>query len=174
MDVIIVGDGLSGLYLAHLLAQERLTFKLVEARARLRGRALSLQLEENVVDVGPAWFWRHQQRIRQLLKQFDLESFEQYSDGDGLYQQRTGQIRREAGAASMADSLRPKDGIGKLIDKLAESLPEDVTVLSSSVMHVAKGHDGYIVTCKDYDGQEMQLTTKTIVYALPPRIIPRV
>jgi monoamine oxidase len=41
-DVLIVGGGLSGLCVAHLLSVAGIDFRLIEARNRLGGRILSL------------------------------------------------------------------------------------------------------------------------------------
>jgi monoamine oxidase len=115
-DVLIVGGGLSGLSLARALRRQQeatgasaLRFQLVEARPTLGGRIHSVPDEnadgnssdsgdDAVYDMGPAWFWPGQRRIATLLKELDLNRFDQFAKGAIVVQ---------VGPPSLADCIAP-------------------------------------------------------------------
>lgn len=68
-DVIIVGGGLSGLYIATELAKDKTkTFKVLEASPHLGGR-LQNDSQDNKIDLGGAWIWPdHQPNMKRLVK----------------------------------------------------------------------------------------------------------
>ena len=82
-NIIIIGAGLSGLYLAYRL-QERYNITILEARSRLGGRIDSIDGH----DMGPSWVWQHQKHILSLLQELDLKIFSQYTQGNALYDTR--------------------------------------------------------------------------------------
>ena len=50
---LIIGAGLSGLYLAYKLEQQGKDYLILEARDRLGGRIH----DHDGLDLGPTWFW---------------------------------------------------------------------------------------------------------------------
>ena len=59
-SIIIVGAGLSGLYLALRLQQDNHDVVVVESRNRTGGRILSVEYNDICrFDMGPAWVWPH-------------------------------------------------------------------------------------------------------------------
>ena len=79
-EVLIIGGGLSGLRVADRLLKEGRDVVLLEARARLGGRILSVPgLHAGAAhDAGPAWVWPElQPRITALLAEMGLDLFPQ-------------------------------------------------------------------------------------------------
>ena len=112
-DTLIVGGGLSGLYLAYRLAQTQHPFLLMEARDRLGGRILSQPAETGArFDLGPAWMWPDlQPLLRQLLTELGLTCFKQYSQGGMLYEDsQDGAPRIVHDPSAHGQSLRLRGG----------------------------------------------------------------
>jgi len=95
LDVVVVGAGLSGLWLAKLLVEQKMNVVVLEARDRVGGRTKAecvpgdvlekLQFPipdfELLVDVGGQWIGPQQTRINDLVKELGLKTKEQFSQG---------------------------------------------------------------------------------------------
>lgn len=123
-DVVIVGGGLSGLYLAYRLQQAGHAVLVLEARDRLGGR-VHADSSYAEFDLGPSWFWpAFQPRISSLLTELKLTHFPQYIQGDVLYEDgQSAEVQRFTGSAPDQGSMRIVGGGLRLIDALAETLP---------------------------------------------------
>lgn len=161
-DILIVGGGLSGLALATRLHAAGRDVRLIEARDRLGGRILS----EEGFDLGPAWFWPGQPRIAALTDRLDLKRFDQYTTGALTFEDEQGRVERGLGWASMEGSWRLEGGLGRLIEALAQELPQESIHLSAHVTQVTRTTSG--VTTTKAGGATCHASH--IVLALPPRI----
>ncbi len=168
-DVLIVGGGLAGLALARRLHASKYDWCLVEARERWGGRILSHTLEGQGYDLGPSWFWPGQPRLAALIKQLDLQQFDQFYQGDLMYQDENGQAHRGQGFASMQGSWRLQGGFASLVNALQSALPAERLHLSSGVSELAHASDQTApINVQLKNGQYVQ--AQRVVLALPPRI----
>ncbi|WP_420584016.1 flavin monoamine oxidase family protein [Ruegeria sp.] len=169
-ETLIIGAGLSGLYLATQLAAQGRDFLLVEARDRTGGRILTERQGDGYFDLGPAWFWPGQPRIAALIDQLGLDWFEQYSEGALSFEDQTGRVERGRGFASMQGSYRLKGGLGALTEALAASLPKGRLYLCTPIETLKRTADGIIASTRS--GQTFH--AKQSVLALPPRVASRI
>ncbi len=174
-DIFIAGAGLSGLALATALKQKNTSFLLADARERVGGRILSVDASHNrqsvsVADMGPSWIWPGQPRIATLLDQLGIEVFEQYSSGLLVYEDESGQIRRDVDYSTMAGSLRVKGGLGRLTRELAAQLPAESLQLSHRVTRLRRHKDGYEIELEHATGK-LTVQANKVVLAIPPRVI---
>lgn len=160
--VAIVGGGLAGLALADELQGAGIDWHLFEARERWGGRIRSLSVDGAAFDLGPSWFWSIQPRMRALAERLGCPVFEQYSDGDLLYEDDQAGVHRGRGFASMAGSLRVDGGMQSLIDALAAGLPAGRLHTATPVRGVDRAR-GVLLA----DGDEWP--AGHIVLAMPPR-----
>jgi len=172
-DILIVGGGLSGLYLAWQLEQQGRDYVLVEARDRFGGRIQSEKYTNEAgtgyFDLGPAWFWPGQPRIAKLIAELGLKQFDQYYKGDLVYEDEAGRVHRGRGHASMQGSFRLDGSLTALMDALVDQLPRDrlfknqkVSSLSLKNMITAQTHGAHDKLAK--------ITASKVVLALPPRV----
>ncbi len=138
-DVLIVGGGLAGLALASNLHKAGIDFQLIEARARFGGRIKRASAGGAGFDLGPSWFWHGQPHMAALVQRFQLQVFEQYSNGDLMFEDEAGQVHRNQGFSSMQGSLRIHGGMAAIIDGLVQSLPANRLHLNTPVTHISHG-----------------------------------
>lgn len=165
-ETLIIGAGLSGLRLASRLAERGRDFLAVEARDRVGGRILTAAHAGGAFDLGPAWFWPGQPRIFDLTAELGLTAFEQYAEGDLVFEDPTGLAQRGRGFASMQGAYRLEHGLGALTDALAQTIPEARLRLSEPVLALAKTEEGATATL----GSGERIRAQRIVVALPPRV----
>ena len=174
-DILIIGGGLAGLSLAWQLQQRGLDYQLIEARARLGGRinAHTLYFGQAAVsfDTGPSWFWPGQARTASLIHELGLKSFEQYDMGDVMFEDESGGVQRGYGYASMQGSLRLKGGLYKLISGLEAYLPSDRYALNCHAKSIEQLGDEITTLTTNKTGAVESITSKTVVLALPPRVV---
>lgn len=166
---LIIGAGLSGLFLATQLAAQGHDFLLLDARDRPGGRILTKRVEGGGFDLGPAWFWSGQPRIAALIHQLGLEPFEQFAEGALSYEDETGRVERGRGFASMEGSFRIKGGLGAVTDRLAAQLPKDRLILSTAITSLTQTTDG--IKAESVSG--LQFEARQAVIAMPPRVAGR-
>lgn len=161
VEHLIIGGGISGCVMARQLAQHHLDFKLVEAQPTLGGR---IQSTEQGLDLGPTWFWPHQHSVKTLLDDLNIEIFDQYTQGDYVYQ--TGPNNPIKRAPNQQDMLshRIKGGMGAMITALTNTL-QDRILLNTPVSNITKRDNLWQVTLNNGD----ELSCDQLWLGMPPR-----
>jgi monoamine oxidase len=169
-DIAIIGGGLGGLYLASLLEQRGLDYQLLEAKPKLGGRILSEPINQGSllnVDLGPTWFWPHQTIMQRLLKDLHVEIYQQYTEGDALYQMdQHASPHRTAGAGGLT-SYRVVGGMSKLIDALVARTNPNKIKVSHVVTEIEKDTDAWAISIKN---KKEVIKAEHLIIATPPRI----
>ncbi|KAG9300478.1 hypothetical protein G9A89_010104 [Geosiphon pyriformis] len=90
-SVIIVGAGLSGLRAAQLFHKAGFEVKILEASNRIGGRIYAEDVDhDNKIDMGAQWVGKTQTHILDLLKEFNVETYEQYNQGTKVHWRKNG------------------------------------------------------------------------------------
>lgn len=178
-NTLIIGGGIAGLYAATELQKKGIDFVLLEAKATLGGRIISClgildsrsSAGKNLAfDLGPTWFWPHQPRIRQLISDLNIEWFEQYTQGDVLYQMNHGQpVTRHSGAGTM-QSFKVVGGMQTIIQSLGDQVNTDSIKCRHPVTKVERSADEWLVTTNT-ENHHAIFCAKNLFMALPPRQI---
>lgn len=169
-DILIVGGGLSGLVAAWQLHQAGQNFILLEGRARFGGRAFTAGQEQGFdCDLGPSWFWQGQPLVLNLLHHFAIPFFEQYSEGEVLFQHDNGQVQRIPGPSPMVASRRIVGGIGRLVDSMVEQIPQDRGYLSHQLIRLICEQDSVWAEAASLKGK-LRIRAKHVALAIPPRL----
>ena len=176
-DVAIVGGGLAGLTAACRLAAAGRRVTLLEARSRLGGRMLTAPAvpadEVPWVDLGPAWFWPHQQHIRALVAELALPVFEQHRDGLARYEASPGGPPESFDASGQTDpSYRLVGGMSALTQALyaeSQAAPTPVTVHREAAVHTLTRQS----TGVSIQGHGVSGTARRVIVAAPPRVVAR-
>tara|TARA_R110002126_G_scaffold270887_5_gene414727 strand:+ start:277 stop:1374 length:1098 start_codon:yes stop_codon:yes gene_type:complete len=168
-DIIIIGGGLSGLMLARLLEKQGRDYQLIEARDRWGGRIHSPKNthSDHRYDMGPAWFWPGQMRIAALIDELSLSQFDQTAHGNLVFQERSGNIRRDIDMATMEGAYRVKGGLISVIDSLVNALPNERLHLGVAAHQLTKLTDHVLV--RTIDGRP-NIKAQQVILCLPPRL----
>jgi monoamine oxidase len=162
VEHLIIGGGISGCLMARHLTQSKLDFKLVDAQATLGGR---IQSTEQGLDLGPTWFWPHQHGVKALLDDLNIDIFEQYTQGDYVYQTGPNSpVQREYNQQASL-SYRVNGGMGAVITALKNTLAQDRILLNSPVNKISKQDNIWQVQLSNDD----TLTCHHLWLAMPPR-----
>jgi monoamine oxidase len=177
--VIIVGAGLSGLRAASLLIEKGINCRVLEARDRIGGRVLStsdsIRPDLGKFDLGPTWFWpEYEGQIAKLVKELNLETFEQYMEGEILIERF--QIKPPERCVLKENSdekwLRLTGGVQSLIDALAETIPSAIVELETRVKKIQLNEDGDLtVEAELSNGMRKNFPAAAVIFALPPRLV---
>lgn len=166
VKTLIIGAGLSGLYLATCLEAEGHDYHLVEARERIGGRIKTTTVGNGYFDMGPAWFWPGQPRMASLVARLGLNKFNQYATGDLIFEDEGGRVQRGYGFASMEGSWRLEGGLKRLVDALAAQVPDARLSLGAQVVRLDRRGELCCATLQDGTTCEAD----RVVLAMPPRI----
>lgn len=179
-ETLVVGGGLCGLHTAYELEKQRRPYVLVEARRRLGGRILSPRIASPAgsgvgFDLGPAWFWPGQRRMERLILELGLQAdvVEQYGEGDALFEDATGQVRRGLFGIAMSGSYRLRGGMAQLVDALAQRLSASSLHLgwtAASIRWRGDEAEAPLSVTLNSDGGPRTVQCRHLVLALPPRL----
>jgi monoamine oxidase len=150
---------------------------LFEARSRLGGRVLTTPAAPLVdspwLDLGPAWFWPHQQHIRAVIAHLGLSVFEQHRDGVAMYDAGDGRAPEPFDASGQsAPSYRVAGGMAALTQALflaTQSAAPAVTVRLDAAVRAIAVRDDHVVL----NGDGVRCTARRVVVAAPPRVLAR-
>lgn len=121
--VVVIGAGLAGLVAARNLIARGHEVAVLEARARVGGRAVSLPAGQGAVDLGPAWIWPGAQpNVCTLLNDLGLMTLPQFEDGIFVYETAQG-LQRGNVPKRYGDAARIRGGVGALANALYAALP---------------------------------------------------
>lgn len=165
-NTVIVGAGLSGLYLARLLKNRGEECLILEARSRIGGRVLTV----NGHDLGPSWFWPGQQRMTNLINTLGLKVSVQQDQGDLMYDNGS-QVRRLP-PQPQQPSYRIDGGLGQLIQRLSDSLTQSVRLNTTLRAMDFRGPD--IVLTVDSNSSERTFSCHRVYLTLPPKLLNRI
>lgn len=173
-EALIVGGGISGLYTAFKLQKAGVPYVLLEAKSILGGRVAgepALPDSHLSVDLGPTWFWAHQNNLKQLLTELHLEWFEQYSEGETLYHMHPEERpSRTYSSPGTMTSYRVKGGMQNLIAGLMEKVEQTSINTEHGATTIRKNTKIWQVTAVHHDRQRT-FEAHQLVLALPPRQI---
>jgi monoamine oxidase len=119
--VLIVGGGLSGLYLSWLLKNAGIEYLVLEAAPRLGGRIQTIQgALKSPLELGATWFSDIHPQLLAVLNDLQLEKYSQFSEGISLFQTKSFEPPQQFYVpAAEQPSYRIRGGTGSLITAIA-------------------------------------------------------
>ena len=172
LPVAIIGGGISGLHTAYQLAKQGRAFQLFEAKDQFGGRIFCPQIGRHYFDLGPSWFWPGQKNIEALVKELGLSDqvFQQYSEGDAIFEPHGKPLQRGVEGISMAGANRLNGGLHVIIQALCEQIRvmagSENLLANTKVVGLEKLSDKTVISTA---GGE-RFDASSVIVAMPPRV----
>ncbi len=166
--VAIVGAGLSGLLLGHLLNKNNIHCTVFEAAAHIGGRIQTIRGPGGVpLEFGATWFSDAHPRLKYLLNELGLSSFPQHTEGLSLFHAKAF-VPPQQFYIPQADAppYRITGGTSKLITTLASLLPQRSILTGKPITAIAD--DGQKITLTSAQGENYNVSAVAI--CLPPKL----
>lgn len=165
-DILIIGGGLTGLMVKHLLRETPFKTILIEGRERLGGRIFTTPPDAHTppVEMGATWWGPKHTRLKALLKTLDIPVFPQQLGEKAIYEpMSTSPFQLVALPEGNEPSFRIGGGTSTLIRTLASTLPAEEIHLKRRATGIAETADGLRVECPNGDYH-----ARLVISTLPP------
>jgi len=172
-DVVVIGAGLSGLVAAHELQKMGKRVVVLEARNRIGGRIHTVMAEQNqaYLDLGPTWFWEHNQHVIRLLHEFELPYFQQYEMGHHIFERDLNTPpQRFQQDWVQPPSYRIVGGVGALMDALYQQLKLDTVYFEHVVQSIESSNESRILVKGRVAADDFSWQAHDVVVTLPPKL----
>ena len=168
-SILIVGGGLSGLYLAHLLDRAGIKATILEASNRLGGRILTVSGELGTpMELGATWFSDLHTELLGLLDTLGVKKYPQYTRGKSIFQTKSFEPPQIFDVPEAQEpSYRIAGGTHALIHALGQSLDADHINLETVVTGI-QDHGDQLLINTDTD---KTYTASKVVFCIPPELI---
>jgi putrescine oxidase len=123
-DVVVVGAGIAGLSAAKALVDAGREIVVLEARDRVGGRVLNIEIGGQANELGGQWIAPYQSRARAYLEELGIELFPSFRDGSHVYVDPAGTVHRYEGHdAPLGDAAERAFMAGDAeLDRMAKEL----------------------------------------------------
>lgn len=167
-DVIIIGAGLSGLSTAYHLKKAGINFKIIEAQNRLGGRIETIYGKQDTpMEMGATWFGEEHIHLTQLLKELNIDFFEQHTEGISLFETMSFESPQQYFVpANSQSAYRIKGGSSSIIDSLHQRIGKENVVLNTQVNAIIE-EDNQI---KIVDNLGNAYFSRHLIIAMPPKV----
>lgn len=168
-EILIIGGGLTGLMLNHLLLKKSFTTTLIEGRERLGGRIFTTPSDANnpPIEMGATWWGPKHIRLKSLLESLDIPSFPQFLGETAIYEPiSTSPFQRVTLPKEDQPSFRIGGGTSAIIAALSAALPAGQVHLGKKVTGIFETDEGVRVECPDGDYH-----SRLVVSTLPPYLL---
>jgi len=159
--IIILGAGLSGLLTAYRLQNKGFEIEIVEARERIGGRIHTLHSDTAQVEMGATWFNDIHVNFRTLLKELELDYFEQFMQGISYYETSSA-AAQQIQIPQNSPSYRVSGGTSQLIETLKNKLIQVPIHLNESVSSLNFENDKALITT-----QSQSIEADYVISTLP-------
>lgn len=165
---------MAGLAAAYRLSSAGLAVQVLEARARVGGRLMTVEPGSpsgGSFDLGGTWHWAADTEVAMLAESLGLIAFPQFDAGLGLHED-PGQARPLPVdlAGAEAAPVRLDGGCQALAQGLADRLAGDAVALGVSAVAVERRGSSLAVTTAADDGLGSVMADFAVV-AMPPRLV---
>jgi len=168
-DILIIGGGLTGLLVKHLLRKTALKSILIEGRERLGGRIYSTPPDAHnpPIEMGATWWGPKHTRLIELLTTLEIPVFAQKLGEKAIYEPiSTSPFQLVTLPEEDQPSFRIGGGTSTLIRRLAARLPAGEIHLNTRAKSIAATAEGLQV-----ESPEGNYHARLVISTLPPYLL---
>jgi monoamine oxidase len=152
--ILIIGGGISGLYLGYLLKKEGFSIKILEANDRIGGRIYTKNSHNTNIELGATWLWSYNSELLKVCSDLNISLYEQNMHGDALFEAvNTNLPQRFQIPKNQEISYRIVGGTIDILNKLKATLNANEIELNQKVIQI------------DDKETSIKITTKTSTYS---------
>ncbi len=168
-NIVIIGAGLTGLTLAYLLKKRSIKALILEASNTIGGRIQTIEgLNNTIIEMGATWFGNQHTQLLNLLKDLDIEYFNQYTEGVSLFETTSFTPPQKFEIPSSEEpSYRIIGGTSKLINVLVNKLDKDQIQLNTKIVKIEESNKNLIVS----DKNNKIYTANKVISTIPPNLL---
>ena len=135
--ILIIGGGISGIYLGYRLKKEGFSIKILEGSPRIGGRIYTKNIYNTKVELGATWLWNYNPKLIQLCKKLEISLFEQNMQGDALFEVSSDNLPQCFQVPKNQEiSYRIAGGTSAILDKLSVDFSDEELELNQKVVAV--------------------------------------
>lgn len=165
--ILIIGGGISGLYLAYILKKEGFLVKILEANNRIGGRIYTKKVHSTKVELGATWLWRYNPELLKLCQALNISLFEQQMKGDALFEAMAANSpQRFEIPKNQEISYRVVEGTSTIIEKLRAHLTDDEIEINQKVIKVESTSSSIKVNT-----QNKTFAADVVISTIPPQLL---
>lgn len=165
--IVIIGAGLSGLYLGYRLKKEGFLVRILEANARIGGRIFTKNLHDTHVELGATWLWKYNEELLKLCSELNITLFEQDMRGDALFEATsTNAVQRFQLPQNQEISYRIAGGTRVLLDQLAFGFSKEELLFNQKVQQINTTESGVEVRTEN-----TAFPADLVVSTVPPKVL---
>lgn len=165
--IIIIGAGISGIYLAYKLKKEGFSVLILEANNRIGGRIFTKKIEETKVELGATWLWRYNEELLQVCRELKVSLFEQNMNGDALFEAASNNLpQRFQVPKNQEISYRIVGGTSTILEKLLQNLSNDELQLNQKTTRIEESNNSVKVITEN-----TEFTADYVISTVPPQLL---
>jgi monoamine oxidase len=165
--ILIIGGGISGIYLGYLLKKEGFSIKILEANNRIGGRIYTKKVEHTKIELGATWLWRYNPALLQLCKDLEISLFEQNMNGEALFEAMNGNVPQRIQLPKNQEiSYKIVGGTATILQKLASNFSDNELEVNQIVLKIIENQKSVqIVTNNSVFNADLVIST------IPPQLL---
>ena len=165
--IVIIGAGLSGLYLGYQLKKAGFSIKILEASDRIGGRIFTKKIHNTNVELGATWLWKYNKELLTLCKELKITLFEQNMIGDALFEAMSANLpQRFKIPQNQEISYRIAGGTSTILNKLAANLSSKELENNQKVISINETHNSIEVITEN-----SEFIADLVVSTMPPHLL---
>ncbi|QVY67267.1 FAD-dependent oxidoreductase [Polaribacter sp. Q13] len=165
--IIILGAGLSGIYLGYQLKKAGFSIQILEANDRIGGRIYTKKVNDTKVELGATWLWRYNEELLKICKELNISLFEQDMDGDALFEATENNLpQRFKTPQNQEISYRVVGGTATILKELTKDFSEDEILLNHKVLEIDD-----IGTSLKVSTEKTVFIADIVISTIPPQLL---
>jgi monoamine oxidase len=165
--ILIIGGGISGIYLGYLLKKEGFSIKILEANDRIGGRIYTKNVHDTKIELGATWLWSYNTALLQLCKDLEISVFEQNMQGKALFEAKSSNApQRFELPKNQEISYRIVGGTASVLHKLAHHFSDNELELNQKVLKITENQKSIQVITNN-----SAFNADLVISTIPPQLL---
>ena len=164
---LIIGGGISGIYLGYKLKNAGYSIKILEANNRIGGRIFTKKIDETKIELGATWLWRYNEELLNVCRELKISLFEQNMKGNALYEATSYDLpQRFSLPKNQEINYRIVGGTTTILEKLSQDFSDEELLLNQKVLKIDDDKASIKVITED-----SEIIADVVISTIPPQLL---